>query len=82
MTKHIFVTGGVVSSLGKGILTASLGAVLKARDLKVNVGCGIIGYPENEDIDKRQSLTMSLHPIKYYRSCYRFRRRFDQPPIT
>ncbi|NJN51019.1 MAG: CTP synthase [Gammaproteobacteria bacterium] len=37
MTRYIFVTGGVVSSLGKGILTASLGAVLKARDLKVNV---------------------------------------------
>ncbi len=37
MTRYIFVTGGVVSSLGKGILTASLGAVLKARNLKVNV---------------------------------------------
>jgi CTP synthase len=34
-TKHIFVTGGVVSSLGKGITAASLGRLLKARGLKV-----------------------------------------------
>jgi len=37
MTRYIFVTGGVVSSLGKGILTSSLAAVLEARQLKVNV---------------------------------------------
>ncbi len=37
MTRYIFVTGGVVSSLGKGVITSSLAAVLKARDLKVNV---------------------------------------------
>lgn len=37
MTRYIFVTGGVVSSLGKGILTSSLAAVLGARQLKVNV---------------------------------------------
>ncbi|MAT82711.1 MAG: CTP synthetase [Gammaproteobacteria bacterium] len=37
MSRFIFVTGGVVSSLGKGILTSSLAAVLEARDLKVNV---------------------------------------------
>ena len=36
-TQYIFVTGGVVSSLGKGIVTASLAAVLEARDLKVNI---------------------------------------------
>lgn len=35
MTKYIFVTGGVVSSLGKGIASASLGAILEARGLKV-----------------------------------------------
>lgn len=35
MTKHIFVTGGVVSSLGKGITSASIGRLLKARGLKV-----------------------------------------------
>ena len=35
MTKYIFVTGGVVSSLGKGISAASLGALLEARQLKV-----------------------------------------------
>ncbi len=37
MTKFIFVTGGVVSSLGKGIASASLGALLEARGLKVTL---------------------------------------------
>ncbi|HAM38716.1 MAG: CTP synthase [Elusimicrobia bacterium RIFOXYC2_FULL_34_12] len=37
MKKFIFVTGGVVSSLGKGITTASIGMLLKSRGLKVNV---------------------------------------------
>lgn len=36
-TKYIFVTGGVVSSVGKGITTASLGRLLKNRGLKVTV---------------------------------------------
>lgn len=35
MTKYIFITGGVISSLGKGITSASLGAILEARGLKV-----------------------------------------------
>ncbi|MFA5495447.1 MAG: CTP synthase [Porticoccaceae bacterium] len=35
MTRFIFITGGVVSSLGKGIAAASLGAVLEARGLKL-----------------------------------------------
>ncbi len=34
-TKHIFVTGGVVSSLGKGLTAASLGNLLTARGLRV-----------------------------------------------
>ncbi len=37
MTKFIFVTGGVVSSLGKGIASASLAAILEARGLKVTL---------------------------------------------
>ena len=37
MTKFIFVTGGVVSSLGKGIAAASLGAILEARGLRVTL---------------------------------------------
>lgn len=36
MTCYIFITGGVISSLGKGIASASLGAVLEARGLKVS----------------------------------------------
>src|SRR5512147_542561 len=35
MTRFVFVTGGVVSSLGKGIASASLGAILEARGLKI-----------------------------------------------
>ena len=37
MAKYIFVTGGVVSSLGKGITAASLGRLLKNRGLKVTI---------------------------------------------
>ena len=37
MTKYIFVTGGVVSSLGKGITAASLGRLLKDRGFKITI---------------------------------------------
>jgi CTP synthase len=37
MTRFVFVTGGVVSSLGKGIAAASLGAILEARGLKISM---------------------------------------------
>ena len=37
MTRYIFITGGVVSSLGKGIAAASLGTILEARGLKVTM---------------------------------------------
>ncbi|MGZ4381047.1 MAG: CTP synthase, partial [Gaiellaceae bacterium] len=36
-TRYVFVTGGVVSALGKGIVAASLGRLLKARGLRVQV---------------------------------------------
>ena len=36
-TKYIFVTGGVTSSLGKGIIAASLGKLLQARGLSVTI---------------------------------------------
>ncbi len=36
-TKYIFVTGGVVSGVGKGITVASIGRVLKARDISVSI---------------------------------------------
>ncbi|RKX20438.1 MAG: CTP synthase, partial [Candidatus Zixiibacteriota bacterium] len=35
--KYIFVTGGVVSALGKGIASASIGLLLKKRGLNVNI---------------------------------------------
>src|SRR6266850_4957844 len=37
MTKYIFVTGGVTSSLGKGIIAASLAKLLQSRGLKVTI---------------------------------------------
>ncbi|WP_044257915.1 CTP synthase, partial [Richelia intracellularis] len=37
MTKFVFVTGGVVSSIGKGIVAASLGRLLKSRDYSVSI---------------------------------------------
>ena len=37
MTRFVFVTGGVVSSLGKGMVSASLGAILEARGLRVSL---------------------------------------------
>ena len=37
VTRFVFVTGGVVSSLGKGIAAASLGAILEARGLRVTM---------------------------------------------
>ncbi|HEV8374363.1 MAG TPA: CTP synthase [Actinomycetota bacterium] len=37
MAKYVFVTGGVTSSLGKGITAASIGRILKARDLRVSI---------------------------------------------
>src|SRR3989304_4899677 len=37
MTKYVFVTGGVVSSVGKGISVASIGRILKSRGISVSV---------------------------------------------
>ena len=37
MSKFIFVTGGVVSGLGKGVTAAAIGRILKARDIKVSI---------------------------------------------
>ena len=42
MTKYIFVTGGVVSSLGKGIISSSIGKLLQARGYNLTIqkfGC-------------------------------------------
>ena len=43
MAKYIFVTGGVVSGLGKGLTAASLGRILKQRGQKVFMHNGKIG---------------------------------------
>ena len=45
--KYIFVTGGVVSSLGKGLAAASIGCLLESRGLKVNLmKVQVAGTPE------------------------------------
>ncbi len=36
-TKYVFVTGGVLSGVGKGITAASIGTILRARGLSVNI---------------------------------------------
>ena len=36
--KHVFVTGGVASSLGKGLTASSLGRLLRSRGLRVKIG--------------------------------------------
>ena len=47
VTKHLFVTGGVASSLGKGLTASSLGSLLKARGLRVTM---LKLDPETRDI--------------------------------
>ena len=37
MTRFIFITGGVISGIGKGITTSSLGALFKAREIKTTI---------------------------------------------
>ena len=44
-TRHIFVTGGVASSLGKGLTASSLGNLLRARGLKVVAFAGNLDHP-------------------------------------
>ena len=43
-TKYIFVTGGVVSSLGQGIISASIGKLLQARGFKVTIQLIIVNW--------------------------------------
>ena len=54
MTKYIFVTGGVVSGLGKGITAASLGRLLKARGLKVTDISSYMGFESPQAVYKWQ----------------------------
>ena len=47
MARYIFITGGVVSSLGKGLMAASLAALLQARGYKVRILYGGSVKPDN-----------------------------------
>ena len=58
-TKYIFVTGGVVSSLGKGIAAASLAAILEARGLNVTITTSA-----NTDEEARALLTALGMPFR------------------
>ena len=58
MSKYIFVTGGVVSSVGKGITAASIGRLLRSRGLSVSV----------QKLDPYLNVdpgTMSPYPVSY-----------------
>ena len=57
--KYIFVTGGVVSSLGKGITTASLGRLFRARQL-VELHGGKIWVESEEEGGSRFAFTLPL----------------------
>ena len=37
MTKYLFLTGGVISSIGKGVTSSSFGALFKARDMNITI---------------------------------------------
>ena len=58
MAKYVFVTGGVTSSLGKGITAASVGRILKARGLRVSIlkldpdGHAAVEWSEKKKKDK------------------------------
>jgi CTP synthase len=54
-TKFIFVTGGVVSSLGKGLASASMGALLEARGLRVTM----------QKLDPTSTSTRTIEPFRH-----------------
>ena len=84
-TKYIFLTGGVVSSLGKGIAAASLGLLLKSRGLKVtiqkldpyiNIDPGTMSPTQHGEVfvtddGAETDLDLNNHRVKhkYYRFC-------------
>lgn len=81
--KYIFVTGGVVSSLGKGITTSSIGALLRARgyrvtavkiDPYVNVDAGTMRPYEHGEVFVTESERMVTARAN--------RSRFFEAPIT
>ena len=71
MTKYVFVTGGVVSSLGKGIAAAGLGAILESRNINVtllkldpyiNVDPGTMSpFQHGEVLDRKSTRLNSSH---------------------
>ena len=69
-TKYIFVTGGVVSSLGKGVASASIGALLEARGLKVTL-------VKMDPVHQRRS--GHDEPVPARRGLRHRRRRRDRP---
>ena len=66
MTKYIFVTGGVVSSLGKGITAASLGRLLKSRGFKVTLQ-KLDPYLQNVHSDPNPSQFLHHHQLRKLR---------------
>ena len=68
--KYIFITGGVISSLGKGIAAASIGFLLKSRGLRVtiqkfdpylNVDPGTMSPFQHGEVDRKSTRLNSSH---------------------
>ena len=78
-TKYIFVTGGVVSSLGKGIISASIGKLLQARGFKVtiqkfdpyiNIDPGTLNPYEHGECYVTVDWTATAGVVPYYTTFY------------
>jgi len=65
MTKYIFVTGGVTSSLGKGIIAASLAKLLQSRGLKVTIQ----KFDPYINVDPERLILMSMENVCNRRWC-------------
>src|SRR5712692_9507047 len=88
MSKYVFVTGGVVSSLGKGITAASIGNILKARNLTVslqkldpylNVDPGTMSPYQHGEVFVNENLTVASNVTtgKIYQEVIARERRGD-----
>jgi len=84
MTKHIFITGGVVSSLGKGLTAASIGMLLEERGLTIrmqkldpylNVLVGTMSHTEHGEVFRLEDGTCGDIDLSYYK-------RFTKSPLT
>ena len=70
-TKYIFVTGGVLSSLGKGLAAASLGALLQSSPVEVVATADIFGEAEYQPEENRIAIQPDLSGAASFRALAR-----------